>query len=1022
MSVIRWLLPVVLCGSFPVASCVAQDQPVAYECRWAGQPPRIDGTAEEPAWQTAQAVDRFFLPWLKKEGQRSARTATKARLLWDRDALYFFAEMADSDLYADVTQPDGTTWDNDVFELFFKPAADKPGYYEFQVNAAGTVMDMFLPRRGAGGFKRFIGDSEFHIEAKVKLDGTLNKWQDRDKGWTVEGRIPWSDFLKTGGRPVTGEVWKFALCRYDYSVDFEGPELSTCANLASKPHPDFHLHEDYADLKFVGSPDQAARTVHGLKPYATTSRVVGSPEPPLPYRAERMLANVTTSFPIFIAAEPGSSRLYFIDQTRSYGAARLARTGDDPQKGEVEELLSFDGTAYSLAFHPDFATNGYLYVGWNSPQNGKPKKSMVTRWTVDRKPPFGIVPDSKTQIIEWESDGHNGAAIAFGTDGMLYVTSGDGTSDSDTNLTGQGLDHLLAKLLRIDVDHPADGMKYSVPKDNPFTGQPGVRPETFAYGFRNPWRIAVDSTNGNIFVGNNGQDLWEQVYLVERGANYGWSVYEGGHLFYANRKLGPTPVSKPLFDHPHSESRSLTGGVVYHGKKLPELTGAYLYGDYSTGKIWAAKLDGRRVQWHREIADTALQISSFGLDGHGELLITDHRAKEEAGLYTLIPNLVEQPSQPFPRRLSESGLFTTIKEHRMAEGVIPYSVNSPLWSDGAHKERFLALPATTRKAGKAEPTLIDPAGHKSWELPDKTVLVKSFALETEEGQPESRRWIETRFMVRQDNEWVGYSYLWNDDQTDAELVASAGADREYSIRTPQGERRLKWRYPSRAECMVCHSRAARFVLGVSTPQLNRDHDYGGVVENQLSVFEKLGLLKVNYRNDIHEQLKKPLKAAGVDDKDLNAKVQEQIATRGQRELPGVNALLSFSPDQYPRLANPYDEKAGLAARARSYLHVNCSICHIEAGGGNAQMQLEFATADDKTKLFDQKPLHHTFGIEDARLIAPGRPDRSVLLHRIALRGPGQMPQLATNVVDEQAVTLMREWIASLAAPVRQSAP
>jgi glucose/arabinose dehydrogenase len=177
----------------------------------------------------------------------------------------------------------------------------------------------------------------------------------------------------------------------------------------------------------------------------------------------------------------------------------------------------------------------------------------------------------------------------------------------------------LAKVLRIDVDHPHDGRHYSVPTDNPFVGVEGARPETWAYGFRNPWRMSVDPRTGHLWVGNNGQDLWEQIYLVERGANYGWSVYEGGQIFYANRQLGPTPVSKPTFDHPHSEARSMTGGVVYYGGKHPELQGAYIYGDYSTGKIWAAKVEGLDVGdfglWNRRprrAADRGLSRPSCG--------------------------------------------------------------------------------------------------------------------------------------------------------------------------------------------------------------------------------------------------------------------------------------------------------------------------------------------------------------------------------------------------------------------------
>ena len=243
----------------------AEKKPIAeFECRWAEGTITIDGKADEADWQRAAVVDQFLLPWLK-EKSRPAKTATKARLLWDREHLYFFAEMEDTDLYADVTEQDGLTWENDVFELFFKPADDKSGYYEFQVNAAGTKLDMFVPRRGAGGFARFKKDGDFHVDTQVQLRGTLNKWTDKDTGWSVEGRIPWRDFLRTGGRPNVDERWKFVLCRYDYSVDFEGPELSWCSPFSSLPHPDFHHFEDYATLRFVGPPAKSAARPFGIE-------------------------------------------------------------------------------------------------------------------------------------------------------------------------------------------------------------------------------------------------------------------------------------------------------------------------------------------------------------------------------------------------------------------------------------------------------------------------------------------------------------------------------------------------------------------------------------------------------------------------------------------------------------------------------------------------------------------------------------------------------------------------------------
>ena len=997
-------------------TCLTAEQPQqSFECRWADDTITIDGKADEKNWQNSQLIDNFYLPWLQDKA-RPAKTATKARLLWDREYLYFFADMEDGDLYANIAEQDGRLWENDVFELFFKPADDKPGYYELQVNPAGAVLDMFIPRRGSGEYPRYHKDSPFHIEAKVALDGTLNKWSDNDNGWLVEGRIPWGDFLKSGGRPKVGEVWKFALCRYDYSVDFEGPELSTFAPLKSKTRPDFHHWEDYASLKFVGPDAKGAARPFGLKERIalTTSRVIGSPDPPPPYATQRAYPKLQIKFPIYTIVEPGSSRLLFIDQDRPYAKTRICRTHDDPTTGEFDVLLELDDTAYSIAFHPQFAKNGYLFIGSNGEdaESPKGKSTRITRYTMERKAPYKLIGDSAKKIIDWPSDGHNGGAITFGLDGMLYITSGDGTSDSDVDLKGQGLDHLLAKTLRIDVDRESEGNPYAVPEDNPFVGEKDVAPETWAYGLRNPWRITTDPQTGDIWVGNNGQDLWEQVYLLKHGANYGWSVYEGSHPFYPNRKLGPTPVSKPAAEHHHNEARSLTGGVVYYGKKLPKLRGMYIYGDYSTGKIWAIRHEGGRITAPLEIADTSFKISGFAIDAEGELLVIDH-SSPDGGFYHLVPRPKDTVKQDFPRRLSESGLFVDVSRHRVQPALIPYSVNSPLWSDGAHKERFIALPGDDAK--------IDFHPTRSWSFPDGTVLVKSFALEEVEGDANTRKWIETRFLTKQQGEWVGYSYAWNDEQTDAELVESQGRDVQIAIRSESGQRKQKWHFPSRAECMVCHSRAANFVLGVSTSQLNRDHDYRGVVDNQLRTLESLGLFQLDPRSDGVKHYRQLLIESGKTDEEADEELELVKATRNQRPQVNSGMLLAKPPAAYDQLADPYDQNADLDRRARSYLHVNCASCHIGAGGGNAQIDLAYTHDAEALKAIDEKPLHNAFQIDNAKIIAAGSPERSILLHRMQTRGTGQMPPLASHNVDQPAIELMREWIASL-EPVKEESP
>lgn len=223
--------------------------PKDHECRRATGPIKLDGKADEPAWQQAAVIESFVAFWAKRPG----KTKTKARLLWDDEYIYFHAEMEDADLYADVRETNGVLWENDVFELFFRPAEGALAYYEFQVNALNTRLHLFFPSRGAGSLRRArsFGDNEaFHMTTAVQLRGTLNRWQDDDKGWSVEGRIPWKDFNRTGGAPKAGDTWRFALCRYDYSKNYEAPDLTSCAPLRTGS---FHQYEDYCRLKFVAA-------------------------------------------------------------------------------------------------------------------------------------------------------------------------------------------------------------------------------------------------------------------------------------------------------------------------------------------------------------------------------------------------------------------------------------------------------------------------------------------------------------------------------------------------------------------------------------------------------------------------------------------------------------------------------------------------------------------------------------------------------------------------------------------------
>jgi len=712
----------------------------------------------------------------------------------------------------------------------------------------------------------------------------------------------------------------------------------------------------------------------------TTSKVIGTPEPPPPYKTELAFPRLTNfDEPLDLMLAPGGKRFFVAERG---GRIRSFLEQPDAQQADVVLELPQVTVAgfqpmkqpvYSLALHPRFAENGYLYVMRipNPTAENQPQGSRVSRFTVHGEPPRADLASEKV-IFEWPNGGHNGGCLRFGPDGYLYLVTGDGSGIADERVIGQDLSSVFAKLLRIDVDHPAPGKAYGIPVDNPFVNTPGALPETYAYGLRQLWRFSFDRASGDLWGGEVGQDLWEMIYRIQKGGNYGWSVQEGTHPFRPERKKGPTPILKPIVEHSHSDFRSITGGNVYHGARLPELSGSYVYGDFDTGRIW--KIDVSTAQ-ASELARTTYRIITWADGSTGELYFVDFTSGR---IHRLVKNNVADLSDSFPRKLSETGLFASTKDHRVAPGVIPYSVNAPLWSDHALKDRYLAIPGNGQ-IGFDEITYPQPSpgATPGWRFPDGTVLVKTFSMEMERGKPQSAKRLETRLLHCQqfpgtqeygDQYWHGYTYVWNDDQTDATLLEAGGADRLLRIKVGNELIEQNYRFPSRPECTLCHTNAAKFALGMSTIQMNRDHDYDGVVANQLATLEHIGLFT------------KPL---------------------------------PLRPEQLPRLPDYSDSRYTIDARARSYLHSNCAHCHIKWGGGNAEFKLLATLPLSELGVVNVAPNHGSFGIDGAKLLVIGDPQRSIIAHRIAKTGLGRMPHVGSRVVDESAVQLIDRWIQSL---------
>ncbi|HLW64163.1 MAG TPA: PQQ-dependent sugar dehydrogenase, partial [Gemmataceae bacterium] len=673
----------------------------------------------------------------------------------------------------------------------------------------------------------------------------------------------------------------------------------------------------------------------------TTSHVQGSPQPPSPYRTEFAFPKLPVfDEPLDITNAPGSDRLFI---TERYG--KIFSIRNDPKVTKADLLLDMNQVLgrtaqktmanYGFAPHPKFMQNGFVYVTYVIDlEKELPKGTRVSRFHCSGDPPVAD-PKSEKILIEWPCGGHNGGCLKFGPDGYLYIGTGDSSGIADQYQTGQRLDTLAGKMLRIDVDQSDASKACGVPKDNPFTWIKDARPEIWAYGLRQPWKFSFDSATGDLWCGNVGQDLWEQVYLIEKGGNYGWSVLEGSHAFRPERPRGPSPILMPIVEHDHANFRSLTGGFVYHGKQLPELSGAYIYGDYDSGRIWTFRYDRQKktVSEHRELCKTSIRIVCFAEDNNGELFILDHVAGR---ISKLVPNPAPKNAQPFPRKLSETGLFSSTKDHTPAPGLIPYSVIAPQWVDGATKQRFLALPGDSKLEFE---TILYPQGapgaSPGWKFPDGAVVMETLSLEMEKGKPESSRRIETRILHQQrmagteemgDQYWQGYTYVWNDEQTDAVLLEDPqGRDRAFQIldsQAPGGKRQQTWHYPSTTECSVCHMPASKYTIAVLTQQMDKDHDYGGVVANQLRTFEHIGLFT------------KPL---------------------------------PMPPEEMPHLVNYRDRGQPLDLRARSYLQSNCAHCHRKWGGGNAEFQMLATLELQDMGIVNVRPNQGTFNIPNAKV-------------------------------------------------------
>ncbi len=665
---------------------------------------------------------------------------------------------------------------------------------------------------------------------------------------------------------------------------------------------------------------------------------------------------------------PGDNTRWFV--TELDGHIRSFPNNNAATSASVTTFLDISGRTvfggeqglFGIAFHPNFPTDPRAFVSYTTKANG-PLQSRISQFSsTDGGQTLDPTSEVVLVTVNQPAPNHNGGFIAFGPDGMLYFGLGDGGSEGDpwgTIGNGQNTQTLLAKMLRIDVSGTNGSVQYKIPPTNPFAGNaacnidgstsPSNCPEIYAWGLRNPWRGSFDKLTGKLWIGDVGQNAWEEVDQINLGGNYGWRCREGANP-YLPASCGTAPPASlidPVAQTPHTTGSgyyAVIGGYVYRGTSIPALFGQYVFADFLSGLYTVdSNTPPPTVTVSNLVKIGGLSISAFAQDQNGELLAVEYGGR----LFQLI-STTGGGTNTIPDSLSGTGCVNASNPTLPASGLIPYAPNAPFWSDGASKRRWLALPNGSQ---------IDTSGtNGDWNFPNGTVLMKDFTL--------GGQLIETRlFMRHPDGVWAGYVYQWNAAQTDATRVIN-GVDIPVAGQT--------WHIPSESECLRCHTQAAGYSLGLETGQQNGGYAYPaapsppftGLTANQLQTLNAIGLF-----------------------------------------TPAIT-----NPATQPVIPNPQDTSVPLGQRARAWLHVNCSQCHRPGGGTTVYLDLRYTTAIGSTNTCSATPVDD-LGITGAKVITPGNPAASVLYLRMNQRGTiDQMPPVASNLVDTNGAALLLQWI------------
>ena len=680
------------------------------------------------------------------------------------------------------------------------------------------------------------------------------------------------------------------------------------------------------------------------RPGNSTCRAVAPPDN-AGIRLQRVYAGLQLSNITALAQPPGNGDSWYFT-TRAGLIGRFSNSPDVSQFSTVLDLrdvvtIPNDGGLIQLVFHPDFPADRRFFVNYSvAPADGVSSTDNVISSFRLASNDLDVEPGSETVLLRLPRGRyHQGGHMAFDRDGLLHIGFGDGTEQGDPDGNAQNPDDLRGKILRIDVDAATP---YRIPADNPFAGSGGSpREEIYATGLRNPFRGDIDPESGQHFVADVGRVLREEVSAVVAGSNLGWNIKEGTTCHSEQYGLCSDPVLvDPLVEYDRSDGNcAIIGGYFYRGQAIPQLVGRYLFADFCTSKISAVEFGegGRAFELSLLSGGAGVgRISTFAKDVEGELYVATG-----AQIHKILPAAAAAENAGPAAVLSQTGCFDTQDATRPAPGLIPYDLQAALWSDGATKRRWMALP---------DGATIDLAGDGDFLFPAGTVLVKEFSIGDEP--------VETRLLMRDDSgAWSGYSYEW--EGNDAFLLP---AGKEKVLDNGQ-----TWHFPSRGECLRCHTSEANVSLGPEIAQLNGDLLYMQTnrLANQLATLDHIGVF-----------------SAGI----------------------------PAAPQQLPALAGLDDTHQALARRARSYLHSNCSGCHRGEGATQSNMDLRFTASRQQMNVCNVDPSFGDLGIAGAKLIAPGRSDLSILPTRPSRTNPlERMPPLGVAIVHDLGVSTLRAW-------------